>query len=173
MFKKPVFSDNVKAGALRWWLMGMCYFMIGFGTEAGLANDPLDLIALLIICTALVTIYIYNPIAYNAFKIVRNGKILNTQYHTQKGWKKALRNIGELAISGVVVVLVYLSYQSINGVIIQLCQLPEESVVVPGEPIGFATFYVIFHSILMWLIYRIKELREENAVEAKKESESV
>ena len=29
-FLKNWFTDNRKAGLMRWWLAGMCYFMIGF-----------------------------------------------------------------------------------------------------------------------------------------------
>lgn len=33
-FLKNWFTDNRKAGLMRWWLAGMCYFMIGFGNTS-------------------------------------------------------------------------------------------------------------------------------------------
>lgn len=44
---KKRISDNVKAGILRWWIAGMCYFFIGFGTQIGILRDPIDLIFML------------------------------------------------------------------------------------------------------------------------------
>lgn len=162
IFKGGKLSDNVKAGALRWWLMGMCYFMIGFGTQAGLADNPLDLIVLLSIATGLVTVYIYNPIAYSTFKIVRRGQIQNTVYRSRVGWRKALSNLAEVGKSFLVVLLVYLSYQSVNTVIVRLGGLEEGTVLIPGEPFGFATLYIIFYFVLTGFVDRIQVLRSEN-----------
>ena len=43
-FLKNWFTDNRKAGLMRWWLAGMCYFMIGFGTQVGGYSSPIDFI---------------------------------------------------------------------------------------------------------------------------------
>ena len=42
--RRKKISDNAKATLLRWWIVGMCYFMIGFGTQAGGYTSPIDLI---------------------------------------------------------------------------------------------------------------------------------
>lgn len=154
-------SDNVKAGALRWWLMGMCYYMIGFGTQSGLADNPLDLMLLLSIATGLVTVYIYNPIAYNMFKIVRRGQIQNVVYRSRAGWRKAISNLTEVGKSFLLVILIYFTYQSINSVIVSLGGLTEGTVLIPGEPFGFATLYIFFHWVLTGFADRIYALREE------------
>ena len=44
-FLKNWFTDNRKAGLMRWWLAGMCYFMIGFGTQVGGYSSPIDFIS--------------------------------------------------------------------------------------------------------------------------------
>lgn len=72
---KKRISDNVKAGILRWWIAGMCYFFIGFGTQIGILRDPIDLIFMLGVCIGFATVFIYNPIAYGMFNIVRKGKL--------------------------------------------------------------------------------------------------
>lgn len=38
--RRKKISDNAKATLLRWWIVGMCYFMIGFGTQAGGYTSP-------------------------------------------------------------------------------------------------------------------------------------
>ena len=43
-FLKNWFTDNRKARLMRWWLVGMCYFMVGFGTQVGGYSSPIDFI---------------------------------------------------------------------------------------------------------------------------------
>ena len=87
-FLKNWFTDNRKAGLMRWWLAGMCYFMIGFGTQVGGYSSPIDFIFFLGVGIGLVTIVVYNPIAYNVFRLTRNGEILNHTYRNISGSKK-------------------------------------------------------------------------------------
>ena len=89
--RRKKISDNAKATLLRWWIVGMCYFMIGFGTQAGGYTSPIDLIFFLGVGIGLVTIVVYNPIAYNVFDIVRGGEIVNHRYRNKKGWQRALQ----------------------------------------------------------------------------------
>ena len=67
--RRKKISDNAKATLLRWWIVGMCYFMIGFGTQAGGYTSPIDLIFFLGVGIGLATIVVYNPIAYNVFDL--------------------------------------------------------------------------------------------------------
>lgn len=82
--RRKKISDNAKATLLRWWIVGMCYFMIGFGTQAGGYTSPIDLIFFLGVGIGLVTIVVYNPIAYNVFDIVRGGEIVTTGTATKR-----------------------------------------------------------------------------------------
>ena len=104
--RRKKISDNAKATLLRWWIVGMCYFMIGFGTQAGGYTSPIDLIFFLGVGIGLVTIVVYNPIAYNVFDIVRGGEIVNHRYRNKKGWQRALQTLGDLGLSMLVVILV-------------------------------------------------------------------
>lgn len=78
------------------------------------------------------------------------------------GWRKALSNLAEVGKSFLVVLLVYLSYQSVNTVIVRLGGLEEGTVLIPGEPFGFATLYIIFYFVLTGFVDRIQVLRSEN-----------
>lgn len=149
-------SDNVKAGLLRWWLMGMCYFMIGFGTQTGTQSSPLDLIFFLGVGTGLVTVVVYNPIAYSAFDIVRGGEIVNKARKKRSGAAKALDNLLEIGKSLLVVVLIYLTYQGVNELLVKALERPEGTVLIPGEPFGFATLYLLFYSALVGVFSQLR-----------------
>lgn len=157
-FLSRIFTDNVKAALLRWWLMGMCYYMIGFGTQAGIGTTPVDLILFLSLGTGLVTVVIFNPIAYNVFEIVRNNEIVNKKYLSKSGVVRAGYNLLEIGLSAITVILVYLTYQNVNVLIGTVAKLPADTVVIPGEPFGFATLYLLFYSAITSLGRRITGL---------------
>lgn len=163
-------SDNVKAGLLRWWLVGMCYFMIGFGTQAGAQSDPLDLIFFLGVGIGLVTVVIYNPIAYSAFQIVRGGEIVNKTRKNRSGAAKARDNLLEILLSLCVVILVYLTYQGVNELLVEVLEREEGTVLIPGEPFGFATLYILFHSAVVGVAWQVRIAAK--AAKAKKLDES-
>lgn len=148
---RPRVSDNVKAGVIRWWMAGMCYFMIGFGTRAGMLADPLDLIFFLGVGIGLVTVVIYDPIVYSAFDVVRGGEIVNKTRKNRSGARRALDNLLEIGTSLAVVVLIYLTYQGINELLVKILERPEGTAIVPGEPFSFATLYLLFYSALVGL----------------------
>lgn len=156
---RKIISDNTKAALLRWWIVGMCYFMIGFGTQTGGYYSPIDLIFFLGVGIGLVTIVVYNPIAYSVFDIVRGGEIINRRRRNRKGYQRALDNLAEIGLSMLVVILVYLCYQNINQLIVVLFGLESGTVSVAGEPFGFATLYTLFYSLVTGLIYKIKAVR--------------
>ncbi len=157
--KKKIFTDNVKAGLLRWWIAGMCYFFIGFGTQAGLFRDPIDLIFFLGVGIGLVTIVVYNPIAYGMFDIVKRGQISNKAYYERKGWQNAIYRLAEIFKSMILVGLVYLTYQGFNLLLNQICGLPADTVLIPGEPFGFATLYLIYYQMVSGLADTVREAR--------------
>lgn len=157
---KKRLSDHVKAGILRWWIAGMCYFFIGFGTQAGAFATPVDLIFFLGLGIGLVTVVIYNPIAYGMFDMVRKGNITNKAYYRRKGWQNALIKLGEIFKALLLVFLVYMTYQSVNLLLERLLGLPAGTVTIPGEPFGFATLYLLFFHILTGLTDSVRKERE-------------
>ncbi|MBS6643464.1 MAG: hypothetical protein KH366_07775 [Clostridiaceae bacterium] len=159
--KKKIFTDNVKAGLLRWWIAGMCYFFIGFGTQAGLFRDPIDLIFFLGVGIGLVTIVVYNPIAYGMFDIVKKGRITNKSYYERKGWQNALLKLAEIFKNMFTVGIVYLTYQGFNMLLNQILGLPVDTILIPGEPFGFATLYLIYYQVLSGLADTVREARQK------------
>ena len=157
MKQKKKISDNVKAGAIRWWLAGMCYFFIGFGTQAGAFADPLDLIFFLGIGLGVVTIFLYHPMAYRMFRIARKGKITNQSYFDRTGWQNAGLNLAEIFKNLLVVFLVYMTYQTLNLMLEQMLALPEGTVTIAGEPFGFATLYTFYYYLLAGLADTVSE----------------
>lgn len=155
-------SDNVKAGAVRWWFAGMCYFFIGFGTQAGAFADPLDLIFFLGTGLGLVTVFLYNPVVYRMFDIVRKGTITNRSYFNRTGWQNAGLNLAEIFKNLFVVFLVYMTYQTLNLVMEQALALPEGTVTLPGEPFGFATIYIIYYYLLAGLLDTVGEAAKKS-----------
>ena len=154
--RRKAISDNTKAALLRWWIIGMCYFMIGFGTQAGEYDSPIDLIFFLGVGIGLVTIVVYNPIAYSVFRIERSGEVINHRRQNRKGYQRALDNLSEIGLS----MLIYLCYQNINQLIVVLFGLEQGTVSVAGEPFGFATLYTLFYSVITGLIHKIKTIQE-------------
>lgn len=138
-------KDNLKAGILRWWVAGMCYFFIGFGTPIGISKDPLDLMFILGMGIGIATICIYNPIAYRMFRIEKRGKIFNKTYYERTGWQNAMINILEIVKNVLIVVLIYYTYQNLNLLLNQLAGYPLDTITVPGEPFGFASLYMLYY----------------------------
>lgn len=136
-------SDNLKAGLLRWWIAGACYFLVGFGTQLGTFGSPIDLIFALGTIIGLATVFVYDPIANSAFTLIRRGEVVNHSYKKLRGAKKAAYNLMVIAKNMAAVFAIYIIYQQINILIVQMKQLPEGTVVFPGEPFGFATLYVL------------------------------
>ena len=158
--KKRV-SDNVKAGLLRWWIVGMCYYLIAMGLQAGMSDSPIDLILLLGIGTGLATVVIYDPVAYGAFEVRRGGASLSRRYRDTAGWRRALGNLVEIGKCLLIVFLVYLTYQNVNTLLVRLGELSEDTVVIPGEPFGFATLFIFFHWLLTGFVESLRRILSE------------
>ena len=59
----------------------------------------------------------------------------------------------------ILVGLVYLTYQGFNLLLNQICGLPAETVLIPGEPFGFATLYLIYYQMVSGLADTVREAR--------------
>lgn len=139
----------------------MCYFFIGFGTQSGIFADPLDMIFFLGLGLGLATLFLYNPVAYRMFDIVRKGRIYNQSYFGRSGWQNAGLKLAEIFKNLVLVFLVYMTYQSVNMLLEELFHLPEGTVTIPGEPIGFAAVYTIYYYLLTGLMDTVAEARKK------------
>jgi hypothetical protein len=95
------------------------------------------------------------------FDIVRKGKIYNQSYFERSGWKNAVLKLAEILKNMVLVFLVYVTYQSVNMLLERLLNLPEGTVTIPGEPIGFALIYTIFYYLVTGLMDTVAEMRKK------------
>lgn len=147
-------SDNVKAGFFRWWFVGAIYFFVGWGTGLGNSKSAFDLIFILALATSVGMIFIFNPIVYGMFEIERNGVIINKKINERSVWVGALMKIGEFFKCFIVTILVFFSYQFINLGINKWLGKTADTVVIKGEPIIYATLFVIFYNLLCFIIYK-------------------
>ncbi len=144
--QKKRMSEETKVSLCRWWFVGMVYFLIGFGTSLGNSIDPLDLILVLGIGIGMGTVFIFHPIVYYMFNIKRRGKIANKKYQSRSVMEGVSLSLVEVVRCFAVVVLVFFVYQGINIALIALLGLAEDVVVVAGEPILFAVFFVLIYN---------------------------
>ncbi len=147
-------SDNTKIMFFRWWLVGAIYFFIAWGTNLGLNSDAFDLIFILGVVTAGVHIILFDPIIYGFFEVERKGKIVNKKYYERTILEGAWLKILEFFRCFISTILVFLVYQGINYLIIKFIKPGYNGIPLKGEPIIYATFFVIFY----YLLLKIEEL---------------
>jgi len=135
---------------IRWWSIGAVYFFVGWGTNLGSYNHPLDFVLMLGIAIGLFLTFITHPVLRMLYN-VNPGRYLDSTIMEKVSYR--LRNV---VASIAIVYLVTLIYQIINEGAIQLLGLSQETVFLPGEPILFATFYMIIYSLLIGLIENVK-----------------
>lgn len=150
-------SEGFKAGIFRWWFTGAVYFFIAFGTSLGTQSTPIDLLFFLGVGLGAGTALLFNPIIFGVFNVKRPEGLWSLPYGERKIWQNVLLIFIEVFRAWLLVTLVYLTYQAINLAAQQLMSLPEGTVTLGGEPILFATFYLIYYSLLGKLIEGVKE----------------
>lgn len=64
-------------------------------------------------------------------------------------------------------ILVYLTYQNLNLLLNQMLELPVETVLIPGEPFGFATLYLLFYTVLSELAAKLRDRKEKRGKRVK------
>lgn len=124
--------DNVKVNICRWWLCGAIYFLLGLGTSLGTSDSALDLVFFLGIGIGIAHIFIFNPIVYSMFDIERNGKIVNKKYYERTILEGTFSKLAELLKCLICSFCVFFIYQFINLSIVNIFNLAEETVVLPG-----------------------------------------
>lgn len=139
-------TDETKVTLCRWWFVGMVYFLIGFGTTLADTIDPLDLIFALGIGIGVCTVFVFHPIVYHMFNIHRRGRIANKSYLNRTVMENVSLSLSEIVRCFFIVVLVFLVYQGINMALIALLGLADDVVVLAGEPILFAVFFVLLYN---------------------------
>lgn len=144
--KKPM-SDNTKVTLCRWWFVGMIYFMFAFGTSIATSIDPLDLIVALGVAIGICTVFVFHPVVYHMFRVRRRGKLANKSYLNRTVMENVSLSLSEIVRCTFVVVLVFVVYQYINIAFIALLGLADDAIVLGGEPILFAVFFVLIYNL--------------------------
>ena len=62
------------------------------------------------------------------------------------------------------VLLVYFTYQNVNILFNHILGKPMETVLIPGEPFGFATLYLLYYYVLTGIGDTIREARQKGDV---------
>lgn len=136
---------------IRWWSVGAMYFFIGWGTQLGNYDHPLDMIFILGGAIGLFNSFVVNPSLKMLFDIGKQKKYLEWTIMEKVSFR--LQNV---VASMFIVYLVTIIYDVINRTAIIFLKLPDETVFLPGEPILFATFYMIIYTICVQLIKNVK-----------------
>lgn len=143
---KFTFTEEMKATLFQWWIVGAVYFFIGFGTAIP-QTGAIDFIFFLGIGIGMVHILIYYPIIYNMFTLTRNGKVINQKYFQRTIMQNVLVSLGEVLRCLALTILVYFTYQVINMGLVIIREEPVGTVILPGEPILFAVFFVGYFTL--------------------------
>ncbi len=140
---------------IRWWSVGAVYFFIGWGTQLGTYDNPIDIIIVMGGIIGLCNSFVVNPILKMLFNAGDPKKYLEKSVMEKVSFR--LQNV---VISMFIVYFVTKIYEIINLVIIELMHLNPNTVVLAGEPILFATFYMLIYSLLNEVTMTIKKRRK-------------
>lgn len=164
--KKPFLArinDKYKIAFLRFWFVGLIYYLVGWGTDLGSKDNPYDLILVLAIVIGVGHILLFNPIINKMFDIERNGKIINKKIEERKVWQGVCINLLEFFKCFLITILVYLTYELINYILISILQISK--IPVPGEPILFGLFFSLYYQLINFIrdkiYYQIEKRRGE------------
>ncbi len=140
---------------IRWWSVGAVYFFIGWGTQLGSYDNSLDIIIILGGIIGLFQSFIVNPILKMLYNLGDQKKYLEKSVMEKVSYR--LQNV---VVSMLIVYLVTVLYEGINIAAIHLKNLDPDTIVLAGEPILFASFYMLIYTFLNLIMVRIKKRRK-------------
>ncbi len=151
-------KEKLIEAIIRWWGAGAVYFFIGWGTNLGAKSDPLDFIFILGVTLGLVTIVIIDPIIYGMLDIERkDGQLYNKKYHERTIMQNVYIRFSEILKGILISIFIFLSYNLINLMIIQLFSLSSEDIPLAGEPITFGLLYIAFYYLIRYMLRLLKK----------------
>ncbi len=150
--KKPFLQripDKVKIAFLRFWLIGLIYYLIGWGTELGMHDNPFDLIFVLALVIGACMIILFNPIINKMFDIERNGYFINKKIEERKIYQGVILNLLEFFKCLLITILIYLTYQLINTCLMNVFNT--KNVPLQGEPIIFGLLFTLYYELISFI----------------------
>lgn len=157
MGKKKFFTDEVLARIFRWWAASAMYFFIGWGTGVGYQSTVIDFVFFLGVAIALFEMFVVNPVINSVFNVKNPIKFTDKAI-----MKKVLYRLRYIAKTMIIVIFVVITYDIINYTAIIVLNLSNEAVFLPGEPIMFGIFYIVYYSLISGLSLNIKQRMKEN-----------
>ncbi len=145
--RKRRLSDNAKAMIARWYLAGVVYFFVAFGTPLGSQLSTIDLVFTLASATGLLTVFVLDPILWRMLDLCEHGKVVNIAYFARKRGISYLFKLAQLARCMACVLFVSAIYHMVNVAMRHAWGLPDSFVVLKGEPFLFATLYVAMYGM--------------------------
>lgn len=156
MKKKKFFTDDVLARIFRWWAASAMYFFVGWGTGVGYQSTVIDFVFFLGVAIAVFEMFVVNPVVNSMFNLKNPIK-----FSDKAIMKKVLYRLKYIARTIIIVIFVVITYDIINFSAIILFNLPEETVMLAGEPILFGIFYMIYYTLIIGLGLSIKRRMKE------------
>jgi len=152
MKKARFFTEERVAGIFRWWMAAAVYFFIGWGTGLGNQNSVIDFVFFLGVTIGIAEMFVISP-------------VIRAMLNTREGfyWRqKSLRQKVGIRLmvflrSFVIVCFIVLTYNVINMGAIRLGGLDPRTVFLPGEPIMFGIFYIIYFTLITGFTRRLGE----------------
>lgn len=154
--KKKFFTDQRIAGIIRWWAIGAVYFFVGWGTGLGAHTTAIDFAFFLILAIGIFEMFVVNPIIFSMFKVKNPISLSNKDI-----WYKVRYRLTYFFKVGLIVLLVIMTYNIINIAGIKLLGLGQDQVLLPGEPILFGAFYMVYYYLIHGFLANIKKKLEE------------
>jgi hypothetical protein len=147
--KKKIFTDERIVLIIRWWVAGAIYFFIGWGTSLGYNGNIIDLVFFLGLTIGVVNSFVLNPILNKMFNLKTSKKYMEISVIS-----KVKSRLAEIFKGMLIVLMMVYCYAFINTLLINLFNLPANSIPLPGEPITFGILY----TLLFVLLEKIKGL---------------
>jgi len=160
--KKNRLKDNTKVLLFRWWLAGAVYFFLAFGSSLGKNLSSIDLTFMLAVAMSFLTILIFNPVMYSMYDITKHGKVMNNFYKHHSITEGVIMKLVEFFKCSFSVVLVSLTYYYANVFLIKITEAEQGNIILKGEPILFATLFIIFYQLISLLPSYPKQNKLEN-----------
>lgn len=139
---KKFFTDKRIEILIRFWAAGALFYFIGWGTGLGLGST-LDFILVLGVFMGLIEMLIVNPIVRHMLNVKSNKKYLDTTI-----LDKVKNRLIVIFKNIFIMLIIEALYNIINKSFIILGNLPDETIVLPGEPILFGIFYLIIYELI-------------------------
>lgn len=154
--KRRFLSEKHLANIFRWWSASAVYFFIGWGTGLGNQTTMIDFVFFLSIAIGLSEMFIVNPVIARMFNTPDSVHFRDQAVLKRVGYR--LRYFLRVLINMVLVVLLY---DIINLSAIALLGLENDVVFLPGEPIFFGIFYMLFYLLIDKFIRSVKKRVKE------------